>query len=156
MTGALAQLPAGSLGALGEDGDETTVAIDYREPDGGIVCTETATVTENPLLSQDFHRSNSRNCGKADASGRRCARFPPVKRTASALLSFWALILVAAPAALAENGVGLAGPTTDKTVTFFCFGVIFFFAALVIVMSLVQGRLEKRKDRRRADLKRLG
>jgi hypothetical protein len=79
-----------------------------------------------------------------------------VKRTASALLSIWALMLVAAPAALAENGVGLAGPTTDKTVTFFCFGVIFFFAALVIVMSLVQGRLEKRKDRRRADLKRLG
>lgn len=65
-------------------------------------------------------------------------------------------MLVAAPAAPAENGVGLAGPTTDKTVTFFCFGVIFFFAALVIVMSLVQGRLEKRKDRRRADLKRLG
>jgi hypothetical protein len=79
-----------------------------------------------------------------------------VKRTASALLSIWALMLVAAPAALAENGVGLAGPTTDKTVTFFCFGVIFFFAALVIVMSLIQGRLEKRKDRRRADLKRLG
>ncbi|HEV7770956.1 MAG TPA: hypothetical protein VGO66_09930 [Solirubrobacterales bacterium] len=79
-----------------------------------------------------------------------------MKRTASALLSIWALMLVAAPAALAENGVGLAGPTTDKTVTFFCFGVIFFFAALVIVMSLVQGRLEKRKDRRRADLKRLG
>lgn len=79
-----------------------------------------------------------------------------MKRTASALLSIWALMLVAAPAALAENGVGLAGPTTDKTVTFFCFGVIFFFAALVIVMSLVQGRLEKRKDRRRSDLERLG
>ena len=29
---------------------------------------------------------------------------------------------------MAENGVGLAGPTTDKTVTFFCFGVIVFFA----------------------------
>jgi hypothetical protein len=77
-----------------------------------------------------------------------------VKRTAAALLSIWALMLVGAPAALAENGVGLAGPTTDKTVTFFCFGVIAFFAVLVVVMSLIQGRLEKRKDRRRADLER--
>ena len=40
--------------------------------------------------------------------------------------------------------------------TFFCFGVIVFFAALVIVMSLIQGKLEKRKDRRRSDIQRLG
>lgn len=77
-----------------------------------------------------------------------------MKRTAAALLSIWALMLVGAPAALAENGVGLMGPTTDQTVTFFCFGVIAFFAVLVIVMSLIQGKLEKRKDRRRADLER--
>jgi len=77
-----------------------------------------------------------------------------VKRTAAALLSIWALMLGLAPAALADEGVGLAGPTTDKTVTFFCFGVIFFFAALVIVLSLIQNRLEKRKDQRRADLAR--
>jgi uncharacterized membrane protein len=77
-----------------------------------------------------------------------------VKRIAAALLSIWALILVAAPAALADEGNGLAGPTTDKTVTFFCFGVIFFFAALVIVLSLIQNKLEKRKEQRRADLAR--
>jgi len=77
-----------------------------------------------------------------------------VKRTLAALLSIWALILVAAPAALADEGVGLAGPTTDKTVTFFCFGVIGFFAALVIVLSLIQNRLEKRKEQRRSDLAR--
>jgi hypothetical protein len=77
-----------------------------------------------------------------------------VKRTALALLSIWALILVIAPAALASEGVGLAGPTTDKTVTFFCFGVIAFFAALVIVLSLIQNKLEKRKEQRRADLAR--
>ena len=77
-----------------------------------------------------------------------------MKRTVAALLSIWGLILVIAPAALADEGVGLAGPTTDKTVTFFCFGVIFFFAALVIVLSLIQGRLEKRKEQRRADLAR--
>jgi hypothetical protein len=75
---------------------------------------------------------------------------PRVKRTATALLSIVALMMVVAPAAMAEGGVGLAGPTTDKTVTFFCFG------ALVIVMSLIQGKLEKRKDRRRSDIQRLG
>ena len=77
-----------------------------------------------------------------------------MKRTAAALLSIWALMLAAAPMALADEGVGLAGPTTDKTVTFFCFGVIAFFAALVIVLSLIQNRLEKRKDQRKSDLAR--
>lgn len=64
-------------------------------------------------------------------------------------------MLVAAPTALADNGVGLAGPTTDEIVTFFCFGVIAFFAVLVIGLSLLQNKLEKRKDRRRSDLERL-
>jgi hypothetical protein len=89
-------------------------------------------------------------------------RFPAVtnpsrvRRITAALLAALAMLLVAAPAALAENGVGLAGPTTDKTVTFFCFGVIGFFAVLVIVLSLLQGRLEKRKEMRQADLQRYG
>ena len=77
-----------------------------------------------------------------------------MKRSAAALLSICALMLLAAPAALADEGVGLAGPTTDKTVTFFCFGVIAFFAALVIVLSLIQNKLEKRKEQRRSDLAR--
>jgi putative copper export protein len=78
-----------------------------------------------------------------------------VKRTAAILVSILATMLLVAPMAMAENGVGLAGPTTDKTVTFFCFGVIAFFAILVIGMSLLQGKLEKRKERRRTDLQRL-
>jgi hypothetical protein len=73
-----------------------------------------------------------------------------------ALAAALALLLIAAPAALAENGVGLAGPTTDKMVTFVCFGVIAFFAALPIVLSLIQGRLEKRKEQRYSDLQRYG
>jgi putative copper export protein len=77
-------------------------------------------------------------------------------RIAAALLASLAMLLLAAPLALAENGVGLAGPVTDKTVTFFCFGVIAFFAILVIVLSLIQGRLEKRKEQRRYDLERFG
>jgi hypothetical protein len=63
-------------------------------------------------------------------------------------------MLMMAPAAMAENGVGWAGPTDDKMVTFFCFGVIAFFALLPIVLSLIQGRLEKRKEQRRSDLQR--
>ncbi|HEY1854416.1 MAG TPA: hypothetical protein VGG40_07495 [Solirubrobacterales bacterium] len=78
-----------------------------------------------------------------------------MKRTAAALLSIFVLMLVSAPAALAENGEGWAGKTTDKTVTFFCFGVMAFFVILVIVASLIQGKLEKRKERRRLDLERL-
>ncbi|MGN6257663.1 MAG: hypothetical protein ACTHN3_07935 [Solirubrobacterales bacterium] len=77
-----------------------------------------------------------------------------MKRTVALLATLWALMLIAAPSAFAEEGVGLAGPTTDKTVTFFCFGVIGFFAALVIVLSLIQNKLEKRKEQRRADLAR--
>lgn len=91
-----------------------------------------------------------------------CARFrfvkPASRRTRSfaALGSALVLLLLSAPAALAENGEGLAGRVTDKTVTFFCFGVIAFFAILVILLSLLQGRLEKRKEQRRYDLQRLG
>ncbi len=82
----------------------------------------------------------------------------PSRRTgiAAALCAALLSMLLAAPLAFAENGVGLAGPTTDKTVTFFCFGVIGFFAVLVIVLSIVQGRLEARKERRRYDLERYG
>ncbi len=77
-------------------------------------------------------------------------------RLAVSLIVVLALSLVAAPAAFAENGTGLAGPLTDKTVTFFCFGVILFFALLPIVLSLIQGRLEKRKEMRQYDLDRFG
>jgi len=77
-------------------------------------------------------------------------------RIAAALLAALTMLLAAAAPALADNGTGLAGPTTDKTITFFCFGVIGFFAILVIVLSLIQGRLEKRKELRRYDLDRLG
>lgn len=80
-------------------------------------------------------------------------RIPARAATIAAALSAALLsLLLAAPLALADNGVGLAGPTTDKTVTFFCFGVILFFAILVTVLSIVQGRLEARKERRRQDL----
>jgi hypothetical protein len=76
-------------------------------------------------------------------------------RITAAVLAALTTLLLSAPVALAENGEGLAGRVTDKTVTFFCFGVIAFFAILVIALSLLQGRLEKRKEQRRYDLHRL-
>ena len=64
--------------------------------------------------------------------------------------------LVIAPAAMAADGVGVYGRTDDKVVTYFAFGLIAFFAILVTVLSLIQIRLENRKDRRTQDLERLG
>ena len=65
-------------------------------------------------------------------------------------------LLALSPAALAADGVGLYGRTDDKVITFFMFGLIAFFAILVIVLSLVQIRLDTRKERRKEDLERLG
>ena len=66
-----------------------------------------------------------------------------------------AAVLVSASPALAADGVGLGGRTTDKSITFFCFGVIALFIVLPIVLSLIQGRLESRKDRMREQLDRV-
>ena len=79
-----------------------------------------------------------------------------VARFTSALGTALALLLAQAQAALAADGVGIAGRVGDKTVTLVCFGVIAFFPILVITLSIIQGRLEARKDRRRYDLERLG
>jgi uncharacterized membrane protein len=64
--------------------------------------------------------------------------------------------LVIAPAAMAADGVGVYGRTDDKVVTYFAFGLIAFFAILVTVLSLIQIRLDNRKERRTQDLERLG
>jgi putative copper export protein len=65
-------------------------------------------------------------------------------------------LLVVTPAAMAADGVGVYGRTNDKVVTFFAFGLIAFFAILVTVLSLIQIRLDNRKQRRTEDLERLG
>ena len=54
--------------------------------------------------------------------------------TLVALGAALALLLAFAPAAMAADGIGLAGRTTDKTITFFCFGVIAFFPILVTAL----------------------
>lgn len=81
-----------------------------------------------------------------------------MRRARRTILSF-ALVLAGvmclAPVALAADGEGLYGRTDDKVITFFSFGVIAFFAILVIVLSIVQARLEGRKERVREDIERL-
>jgi hypothetical protein len=79
-----------------------------------------------------------------------------IKRLAAALAASTFSLLALAPAAIAADGVGLYGRTDDKVVTFFAFGVIAFFALLVIGLSLIQIRLDNRKERRKQDLERLG
>jgi len=64
------------------------------------------------------------------------------------------LVLALAPMAMAADGVGLAGRVNDKFITFFCFGVIAFFAILVTVLSLIYDRMEAKKEQRRSDLDR--
>jgi hypothetical protein len=66
-----------------------------------------------------------------------------------------AILAAFAPSALAADGVGLWGPTDDKVVTYWGFGCLIFFTVLVTVLSLIQGRLENRKERRRQELERL-
>lgn len=75
--------------------------------------------------------------------------------TVATVLCASLLALIAAPAAMAADGLGWMGKVTDKDITFFCFGVIAFFPILITVLSLIQGRLEARKERRRYDLERL-
>ena len=65
-------------------------------------------------------------------------------------------LLLLSPAAMAADGVGVYGRTNDKVVTFFAFGLIAFFAIFVTVLSLIQIRLDNRKERRTKDLERLG
>jgi hypothetical protein len=81
---------------------------------------------------------------------------PGVKRATALFVMALTTMLVAAPTAFAENGEGALGKADDKLVTFFCFGVMAFFVILVIGLSLVQGALERRKERRRYDIERLG
>jgi hypothetical protein len=76
-------------------------------------------------------------------------------RIALAVVLSLSALLVVAPGAMAADGVGLWGRTDDKVVTFFSFAVMGFFAILVVVLSIVQMRLESRKERAREELERL-
>jgi hypothetical protein len=74
-----------------------------------------------------------------------------MRRLLATLLTSMLLLLALAPAALAYNdGRGFYGATNDKVVTNAGFILILFFPLFVLVMSLLQWRLDKRKDARKA------
>ena len=74
----------------------------------------------------------------------------PMKRLLTVLPSALVLLLVLAPAALAhDGGQGWWGETNDKVVTNAGFILIVFFPLFVLLMSLLQGALDRRKERRK-------
>ena len=67
---------------------------------------------------------------------------------ASFALTAW--LLFAIPALAHDNGEGLVGETDDKIITFASLGVVLFFALVVVLLSALQGHMEKRKEQRKA------
>ena len=49
-----------------------------------------------------------------------------------------------------QDGEGLAGETTDKTVTLWGFGVILFFVLVGTIGTIIQSSLERRKEQAKA------
>jgi hypothetical protein len=76
-----------------------------------------------------------------------------MRRSLSILALTVLLLLLSAPVALAaeghDGGEGLWGETNDKIVTNAGFIIIAAFPLLVFVLSMVQYRLDKRKDARK-------
>ena len=77
-----------------------------------------------------------------------------MRRTLHTLWLTVLLLALTAPVALASEGhdagEGLWGETNDKVITNAGFFLIAFFPLFILVMSLLQGSLDKRKDRRKA------
>ena len=71
-------------------------------------------------------------------------RFLPV--LSSALVTM--LVLAPVAGATTYSGEGLFGETNDVVITNTMFGIIILFPVLIIVFSLIQTRLEKRKHAR--------
>jgi hypothetical protein len=79
-----------------------------------------------------------------------------MRRTAATLTTLLVSLLVLAPTALAhDGGMGTYGEANDKVVTNFGFVVIAFFPLLVLVLSLIQWKLDQRKEQRKALAKKL-
>jgi protein-S-isoprenylcysteine O-methyltransferase Ste14 len=72
-------------------------------------------------------------------------------RIATALLSSAVVLLATAPVAFAgvsHGGEGWYGETTDTVITNAMFMVIIFFPTVILIMSLIQWRFDKRKHAR--------
>ena len=71
-------------------------------------------------------------------------------RVIAALFATSLAFALNAPAAFATYGHGLYGDTNDKVVTLAGFCIMGFFVVFVIVMSTIQGLLERRKEAHKA------
>lgn len=75
-------------------------------------------------------------------------------RATRTVLSTLVTFALLAPSAFAQaSGEGLYGETDDRVVTHFGFILIAFFPLFILVMSLLQWKLEKRKDAKKAAAK---
>jgi hypothetical protein len=80
-----------------------------------------------------------------------------MRRLITSLLLTLSLLALSAPMAFAQaSGEGTYGETDDKVVTNAAFLVLAFFPLVVLIVSLIQWRLEKRKDERKAAIKSAG
>ena len=78
-----------------------------------------------------------------------------MRRLALTLLVTSAYLLIVAQLAIAQDqghdaGEGWYGETNDKVVTNFGFALIAFFPLFILLASLLQWRLDKRKEARKA------
>lgn len=80
-----------------------------------------------------------------------------MRRLTSTLLTTVAVLALAAPAALAQSsGVGAYGEADDKVITNAGFIIIGAIPLFILLMSLLQWSLDKRKDARKAAVKAAG
>jgi len=80
-----------------------------------------------------------------------------MRRLTKTLLLSLFLLALSAPMAFAQaSGEGKYGETDDKVVTNSAFIVIAFFPLFVLLVSLLQWRLEKRKDAKKDAVKSAG
>jgi membrane protease YdiL (CAAX protease family) len=68
--------------------------------------------------------------------------------TAFLLVALAALVLAPGALATAYSGEGWYGETSDKTITYAMYCVIAFFPTIIVIFSLIQWRLDKRKHAR--------
>ena len=74
-----------------------------------------------------------------------------LRAAAAYLAAFCLFFAVAATTAFAQtDGEGLLGETDDKIVTFISLGVLLFFVFVIVVGTLIQSALERRKDEKNA------
>ena len=74
-----------------------------------------------------------------------------IRAAAAYLTAFCLFFAFAAASAFAQtDGEGLLGETDDKMVTFISFGVLLFFVFVIVVGTIIQSALDRRKDEKNA------